>query len=640
MSYDPREGSRIRFDRYSRAGLRQRIDIDMAKRRRGRDSGEAGVRQRSLWELYRQLCLVLRGNWPSLIGGLVLGTSATLLKLTPPAATKIAVDNVVLGRPLPGWLPSWLPIPAGAEARLYALALAVFAVAVTGVVLSIAGRWLVTRVSKRVQSRLQKQVFEHAAHLPLNRIYALRAGGAASVLRVDAGGVGYLVFSMLFNPWRAVVQFLGGLIVLAWIDWRLLLFALLLVPAVVVSRWIWNHRLRPLHREVHSQREEIDARATEVFGGMRVVRSFGRQLREAARYVRGNHFLIRLEMLEWRWARYVESFWDLVLPGATGALLVYGGIRVVNGVLTPGDLVMFMIFMAMLLEPVALIANSLTAMQAQLAGFDRVLDILAEPREMPPAPGAVHLRREEVRGRLTLNDVSFRYPGCEADVLHGITLEVLAGETIALVGPSGSGKTTLCNLVARFYDPTAGSVSLDGRDLRSIDVESYRRMLGIVEQDVFLFDGTVEENIAYARRQASREEVEAAARAANAADFIRDFPEGYDTLVGERGVRISGGQRQRLAIARAILAHARILILDEATSNLDSESERMIQQSLEGLLRDRTSFVIAHRLSTVRHADRIVVMEGGRIAEVGSHDELLALGGRYAEMVALQNVGI
>jgi ATP-binding cassette subfamily B protein/subfamily B ATP-binding cassette protein MsbA len=234
--------------------------------------------------------------------------------------------------------------------------------------------------------------------------------------------------------------------------------------------------------------------------------------------------------------------------------------------------------------------------------------------------------------------VGYRYPNNEAWVLRDIDLEVEPGELIALVGRSGSGKTTLCNLIARFDDPTEGSIALDGIDLREIDVESYRRLLGIVEQDVFLFDGTVAENIAYADRRASRSQIERAAATANAAEFIEALPDGYDTVVGERGVRLSGGQRQRLAIARAVLADPRLLILDEATSNLDSESEEMIRRGLDELLRGRTSFVIAHRLSTIRNADRILVLDAGRIVESGSHAELMARSGRYRDMVELQRM--
>jgi ATP-binding cassette, subfamily B, bacterial len=297
---------------------------------------------------------------------------------------------------------------------------------------------------------------------------------------------------------------------------------------------------------------------------------------------------------------------------------------------------MFLFYLAMLLGPLATLATSATSFQSGLAGLERMLDLLAEEREMPPAPEAIAIRPEEVEGRIAFRGVGFHYPGSQTEVLHDINLEVLPGQTIALVGRSGAGKTTLCNLVARFYDPTAGAIELDGRDLRSIQVESYRHLLGVVEQDVFLFDGTVAENIGYAARNATLEAIERAASIAHAHEFITELEQGYDTVIGERGVRLSGGQRQRLAIARAVLADPRILILDEATSNLDSESERLIQKSLATLMRGRTCFVIAHRLSTITHADQIVVLEDGRIVEKGGHVELLRRGGRYHEMVELQ----
>jgi ATP-binding cassette subfamily B protein len=271
--------------------------------------------------------------------------------------------------------------------------------------------------------------------------------------------------------------------------------------------------------------------------------------------------------------------------------------------------------------------------------LDRVLDLLAEPQEMAENPEAVVIRKHEVAGRISLRGVNFRYPGSSDFVLRDIDLDVPAGETVALVGRSGAGKTTLTNLVARFYDPTSGSVELDGMDVRAIDVESYRRLLGIVEQDVFLFDGTVADNIAYAVRVAAPADIERAARAANAHEFISALDQGYATIIGERGVRLSGGQRQRIAIARALLADPRILILDEATSNLDTESERLIQQSLRTLMRGRTCFVIAHRLSTIAHAHRIVVVQAGRIVETGTHDELLAQSGPYRQMVEIQTLG-
>ena len=511
-------------------------------------------------------------------------------------------------------------------------------VSVLGKVLGLSSRWQTTQATKRVQVAVRRKVYEHAMRLPLHRVYQLKSGGASSLLREDAGGVGELIFSMLYNPWQAVVQFLGGVIVLAWVDWRLLLGALLLVPGVYYSDLIWNRRIRPLFRDVRKERQEIDSQTTEVFGGMRVVRAFGRQKSESARFMGENHFMARLELHAWWLSRLIELLWEFLLPMASVALLLYGGLQVIDGRLSLGDLMMFLVYLAMLLEPMAVLASSVTQLQNNLSGFDRVLDLLSEPREMADCPGTRTVSKTAVAGQITLQNVGFCYPGTSRLVLREIDLEVDSGETIALVGRSGSGKTTLCNLIARFYDPTTGTIALDGVNLRDIEVENYRQLLGIVEQDVFLFDGTIAENIAYGDRWATRAQIVHAARTANAAEFIDRLSDGYDTLIGERGVRLSGGQRQRLAIARAVLADPRIFILDEATSNLDSESERLIQQSLDQLLRGRTSFVIAHRLSTIRHADRILVLDAGAIVEAGSHGELISSGGLYRDMVDLQRI--
>ena len=328
----------------------------------------------------------------------------------------------------------------------------------------------------------------------------------ASILREDAGGVGELIFSMLYNPWRAVVQFLGGLVVLAWVDWRLLArVARACCRSIFLTHRTWIRRIRPLFRDVRKQRQEIDSQTTEVFGGMRVVRAFGRQRSESARFMGDNHFMARLELHVWWWSRIVELLWEILLPMASAALLLYGGSQVLDGRLSLGDLMMFLVYLAMLLEPMAVLATSVTQFQNNLAGFDRVLDLLAEPREMADCPGTRRVARSRRRAaRITLQRRQLSLSRDRATwCCDDIDLEVEPGETIALVGRSGSGKTTLCNLIARFYDPTAGAIALDGIDLREIEVESYRRLLGIVEQDVFLFDGTIAENIAYGDRWAT-----------------------------------------------------------------------------------------------------------------------------------------
>lgn len=563
-------------------------------------------------------------------------TVATVLALVPPAGTRFVVDYVLIDQPLPVEFASRFPGLVDRRSLLVATVIAVITISLCKIAVHIWGRWYATRITKHIQLDVRKRVFEHAVRLPLHRVQEIRSGGVASILREDGGSVGELVFGLLYNPWRAIVQLVGSLIILAWTDWTLLLGAVILLPLVYFSHHTWIARIRPQFRAIRKQREYIDAGAAEAFAGMRIVRAFSRQRREAGRFIRENNLMVRKELFAWWWMRSVEMVWEAMIPLATASLIFYGGLRVIEGTLTPGQLMMFMVYLLMLLQPLAVLAQSATQFQNSLSGLDRILDLLDEPREMQPTPQSLRVSHSDVAGRITFNDVTFQYPGTDVPALTEINLDVAPGQTVALVGPSGSGKTTLCNLVARFYDPTTGSVQLDGRDLRDYDVESFRTLLGVVEQDVFLFDGTIAENINYANRDASVAQVRAAADAAYASEFIDRLTNGMQTLIGERGVRLSGGQRQRLAIARAILADPRILILDEATSNLDTDSERLIQSSLSELMKGRTSFVIAHRLSTIAGADVICVVEQGRVVQTGTHDELMASGGRYRMMVEQQ----
>ncbi len=577
---------------------------------------------------------MLKGHRLAMAAALGTLSIATLLALIPPAATKFVVDSVLGGKPLPEGVPKW--VPRDPWPLLLAITVTVVVLSLIKTLLHIWGRWHATRVTKLLQMSVRKQVLDHAVRLPLHRVQELKAGGATSILRQDTEAVGELVFGMLYNPWRAVIQLLGSLCVLAWVDWRLLLGALFLVPLVFVTHRTWISRIRPQHKRIRAQREEVDALTTESFGGMRVVRAFSRQRSETDRIMRGNHLMGRQQLYAWWWARVVELVWETLIPLASAALMLYGGWRVLQGDLTLGDLMMFLMYLVMLLGPIATLAQSAAQFQNSLSALDRVLDLLDEPREMEPTPDSLRVTAADVAGQVTFENVKFSYPGADTFAIEDFSLDVAPGETVAFVGPSGAGKTTICNLVARFYDPTSGRILLDGRDLRDFDVETYRSLIGIVEQDVFLFDGTLQANIGYGRHHATDEEIRRAADVANATEFIDDLPHGFDSVIGERGVKLSGGQRQRIAIARAVLADPRILILDEATSNLDTESERLIQSSLRTLMQNRTSFVIAHRLSTITHADRIVVLEGGRITETGTHDALITAGGKYADMVLLQ----
>ena len=593
-------------------------------------------RTRSAKTLVKEFFRLLRGQRSSIVLALCTLTVATLLALIPPAATKFIVDYVLGGETPPATIPGGLAVPSDPWELLWWVTVGVLIVSFARIVIQIWGRWAATRATKLLQMRVRRRAFSHAVRLPLHRVYELKSGGVASVLREDAGSVGDLIFGMIYNPWRAVVQLLGSLIVLAWVDWQLLIGAIVLIPLVFLTHRTWISRIRPQYRAIRSRREEIDGQATESFGGMRVVRTFGRQRSETTRFMKNNHLMGRQELHVWWWARVIEMVWDALIPLGSAALMLYGGWQVLEGNLTLGDLMMFLVYLLMLLEPLAVLAQSAAQFQNSLSGLDRILDLFEEDREMPPSPNAIAVSPAEVAGRLTFEAISFRYPTADSFALRDVSFEVEPGQTIALVGPSGAGKTTLCNLAARFYDPTEGRILLDGRDLRDIEIDSYRKLLGIVEQDVFLFDGSIGENIGYGNRDATMADVVRAADIANCAEFIDELPDRYDTVIGERGVKLSGGQRQRLAIARAILADPRILILDEATSNLDTESERLIQSGLLALMEDRTSFVIAHRLSTIAHADLIVVVEEGRVTETGTHADLMAAGGKYRDMVLLQ----
>ena len=630
----PSMGSRARFESY-----REKVNREQLPKGSIHSTGEsrnAKDRVRSASKLVWEFLDLLKPYRIQLFWILASLTVATLIGLIPPAGTKFVIDYGLSGRPLPeAWLQRF-PYLANPKQLLFATVVGVMIVSLLKIMIHVWGRWYATKISKQIQLNLRRRVFEHAIRLPLHRVHELRSGGVASILREDGGSVGELVFGMLFNPWRAVIQLLGSLVVLAWVDWTLLLGAFLLLPTVFLTHRAWINRIRPQFRMIRKQRELIDASATEAFAGMRIVRAFSRQKREAVRFTTDNNLMARQELYAWWWMRLVEMVWETLIPIASAGLLFYGGWRVLDGHMTVGDLMMFLVYLVMLLEPLGTLAQSATQFQNSLSGLDRVLDLLEEPPEMPNSPNSVKADRHRVAGTIAFEEVSFTYPGTDTPALSDVILHVTAGQTVALVGPSGAGKTTLSNLVARFYDPTAGRVTLDGRDLRDYDVESFRSLLGVVEQDVFLFDGTIAQNIAYARRDASSDDIRAAANAANASEFIDRMPNGMQTVIGERGVKLSGGQRQRLAIARAILADPKLLILDEATSNLDTESERLIQQSLGELMKGRTSFVIAHRLSTIAGADLIVVMENGRISQTGTHAALMAEGGKYRTMVEQQ----
>lgn len=480
---------------------------------------------------------------------------------------------------------------------------------------------------------LRRALYERLLYLPLQKLADLKIGGIISRLSGDIDTTSGLLQLAIISPSMSLLRLLVAVGILFALNWRLALTALAVIPGVIIISFTVSHRVRPIYRAIRDDKSEVEGRVGETFGGIRVVRAFRREMREERDYAVGHHTALRKELFAHRRELVLWGSWGALIALVDLVIVWYGGYLQIQGSASVGDIMAFQWYTFLLLNPIWNIVNSFSELQRSLAAMDRVFEVLALPADKPDVPDAVDAPAyvDEIR----FADVTFEYREGEA-VVSNFELVVPGGSVVALVGRSGAGKTTVTDLVARFHDPTRGQILVNGTDFRKFRLHSYRELLGVVHQEVFLFDGTVRENIAYGRRGATEEEIMDALRRANALEFVQALPEGCDSFIGERGVKLSGGQRQRLAIARAILAAPQILILDEATSNLDTESEQLIQESLQDLLRGRTSFVIAHRLSTIAHADIIVVLEAGRIIEQGNHEGLMQARGAYFAMVTRQ----
>ena len=484
-----------------------------------------------------------------------------------------------------------------------------------------------------VMLSLRRALFERLLHLPLPKLWDMKTGGILSRLTGDIDTTTGLLQMAIVSPTISIIRLVIAVGVLMALNWRLALMAMAVIPGVMFISFASAKRIRPIYRVVRKDVEQIDGRVGETFSGIRVVRAFGREALEVLDYMRGRHTVLRKELFAHRRELVLWTSWGVLVSGVNVIIVWYGGYLNVRGRASIGDIMAFQWYTFLLMNPVWQIVNSFSELQRSLAAMERVFEILGWERDKPDRPDA-HEAPSVVQ-EIRFDDVEFEYREGRP-VVRDFNVTVRGGSVVALVGRSGAGKTTVTDLVARFHDPTRGRILLNGSDIRDFKLRTYRELLAIVQQDVFLFDGSVRDNIAYGRHTATDAEVEDAARRANAHEFIVRLPDGYETFVGERGVKLSGGQQQRLAIARAILAKPQILILDEATSNLDTESEQLIQASMATLLAGRTTFVIAHRLSTVRRADTILLMEDGQIIERGTHPELMAARGVYHEMVMRQ----
>jgi len=549
-----------------------------------------------------------------LAAGMLLMIVNRLVGLVLPASSKYLIDDVILKRRAE----LLVPLALAAAGATLVQALSSFALSQ---VLGVAAQRAITEMRKSVQ--------QHVERLPIRYFDSTQTGILISRIMTDAEGIRNLVGTGL-------VQLLGGLLtamialcVLFYLSWRLTSVTLVALAAFGGCMALAFKKLRPLFRERGQINAEVTGRLTESLGGIRIVKAYAAEKREELVFARGAHRLFRNVAKSMTAVSGVTAF-STVIVGVIGVILIlFGGRDILSGQMTLGQFFMYIFFTALVAAPLVEIASIGTQITEALAGLDRIREIKRQATEDEDdtrrQPG------QEIIGEVAFQEVSFEYNN-DVPVLKHVSFAAAAGITTALVGSSGSGKSTLISLVMAFNRPVSGKVLVDGQDLASMRLKDYRSQLGVVLQDNFLFDGTIAENISFSHPHATRGDIMAAGRVAHCEEFISGFADGYDTVVGERGVKLSGGQRQRVAIARAILAEPKILILDEATSSLDSESESMIQDGLQSLRRGRTTFVIAHRLSTIRSADQILVLEAGEIVERGTHEELLTLNGRYKQL--------
>jgi subfamily B ATP-binding cassette protein MsbA len=494
--------------------------------------------------------------------------------------------------------------------------------------------YLMRSIGQRVIRDVRNHLFTHILYMPLSYFHRYHTGTLLSRITNDINLMQRAVSNTVNDALRQGLTMLGLIGVAFYRDWFLATFAVLVLPLAGVPVVLLGRKLRRLSRHAQEKIGALSALIEEVFSGIKIVKSFGRESYESERFRKRNAAYYRVTMRAVRTHEISSPLMELLGALGVASVVLYGGQQVIAGTTTPGTFFSFLTAVLMLYEPMRKLGRLNSTLQGALAAADRIFAVLstlgentneADKPTLPP-----------LRHKLVFHNVSMRYRPTSSLVLHGINLHVKAGEVVALVGVSGVGKTSLVDLILRFYEPTSGCITIDGVDIRHVTLASLRAQIGLVSQDIILFDDTIRQNILYGNLGASEEQMLQAARAAYAHDFIVRMPHGYDTLIGERGVRLSGGEKQRIAIARALLKDPPILILDEATSSLDSESEQMVQFALDNLLKDRTTFVIAHRLSTVRYAHKIVVLHHGTIVEVGCHDELLAREGHYRHLYDLQ----
>ncbi|HEX8399359.1 MAG TPA: ABC transporter ATP-binding protein [Pyrinomonadaceae bacterium] len=575
------------------------------------DEKKKSVNYSTAWQEARSLMWAARGR---LALGALLMIPSQLSSFVLPGSTQFLIDDVFPNKRFD--LLYWFALAVAVSTALGAIS--TFALSQ---VLGVAAQRAITDMRKRVQSQIER--------LPVNYFDSTQTGQLISRIMSDAEGIRNLVGTGLVQLVGSFLTAAVAVVVLFYLNWLLTTITLIVLAAFGGVLAFAFNRLRPIFRERNQISAEVQGRLGESLGGIRIVKAYTAEKREELIFARGAHRLFRNVAKSMTGVSAVSSF-STIIVGAIGVVVILvGGNSVMADRMTTGQLFQYVFFTSLLALPIINLSNIGTQITEALAGLDRIREIMRKATEDEEDQTKQSL--PDVRGEIEFQNVSFEYEE-NVPILKNISFLAPAGTTTALVGSSGSGKSTILNLVLNFIQPQIGRILIDGKDLQAVKLRDYRGFLGVVLQDNFLFDGTILENIRFSRPHATLEEIKAVCRLANADEFIEKFPEKYDTIVGERGVKLSGGQRQRIAIARALLANPKILILDEATSSLDSESEALIQEGLRRLREGRTTFVIAHRLSTIRSADQILVVEAGEIVERGTHEELLACAGRYKQL--------
>ncbi|MFC1601222.1 ABC transporter ATP-binding protein [Candidatus Sumerlaeota bacterium] len=563
---------------------------------------------------------LLTPHWYKIVIGVAAMFGATAVTLSLPLVLKSIFDDVIVAQKT-----ELLP-------RLIGIYLAL---TIMGLFLGALRTLVMHLLGQRFVHQVRMDCYRHLMKLGINYFEQQRSGDIMSRISNDVGAVEHMVVHGTDDIISSSMHIIGAIIFIFWLDWRMALVALAPMPLFVGCLWVLARRIRPVFQDIRKELGEINVKLQERIAGIRVIKAFAREKPEIEFFEESSHGYWRASARSiWMWSTFFPII-SLVTSCGLVILVWYGASQAGSArtAVSAGTVVAFLEYMRQFYQPIGSLARVQNMLNRALASIARIFELYDEKPAVADKPDAIEL--DKVEGRVELENVSFKYDTGQA-VLHDISVAAEPGEVVAIVGRSGAGKTSLVNLIARFYDPTGGRVCVDGHDLCEVKQRSLRRHIGMVLQETFLFNTTVRENIHYARPEATEEEIVEAARGAYAHDFISALEDGYEAVVGERGVRLSGGEKQRLSIARALLADPRILILDEATSMVDTEAEQIIQRALGNLMRGRTTFVIAHRLSTVRNADKIVVIDAGQIVEQDHHEALMAKNGLYREMVVRQ----